>query len=75
LKPWLWNEADGLIVFLHQVSNVVEHRCLLRSSLNGSNNVLFAHRLEAFKRRSIRSRMAVPGVPFSTFDDDLDVEV
>jgi len=36
--------------------------------------VLFAHRLEAFKRRSIRSRMAVMGVPFSTFDDPLDFE-
>lgn len=36
--------------------------------------VLFAHRLEAFKRRSIRSRMAVLGVPFSTFDDPLDFE-
>lgn len=33
--------------------------------------VLFAHKLEAFKRRSIRSRMAVLGVPFSTFDDSI----
>lgn len=33
--------------------------------------VLFAHKLEAFKRRSIRSRMAVLGVPFSTFDDPI----
>lgn len=37
--------------------------------------VLFAHKLEAFKRRSIRSRLAVLGVPFSTFDDPFDVDV
>lgn len=37
--------------------------------------VLFAHKLEAFKRRSIRSRMAVLGVPFSTFDEPFDVDV
>lgn len=36
--------------------------------------VLFAHRLEAFKRRSIRSRMAVLGIPFSTFDEPADFE-
>ena len=33
--------------------------------------VLFAHKMDAFKRRSIRSRMAVLGVPFSTFDDSI----
>ena len=37
--------------------------------------VLFAHKLEAFKRRSIRSRLAVLGVPFSTFDEPFDVDV
>lgn len=33
--------------------------------------VLFAHKLDAFKRRSIRSRMAVLGIPFSTFDGSI----
>lgn len=36
--------------------------------------VLFAHRMDAFKRRSIRSRLAVLGIPFSTFDDPLDID-
>lgn len=36
--------------------------------------LLFAHKLAAFKRLSIRSRMANLGIPFSTFDDPLDEE-